>query len=44
VIGFTKTFKIITLALNRTEANIASDISFVVVRLTAFYEKSISKW
>ena len=31
VIGLARTFKIITLALHRTEAKIASDISFVVM-------------
>jgi len=32
VIGLAKTFKILTVALNRTETNLASDSSFVVVQ------------
>ena len=41
VIGFTKAFKILTLALNRTEANIASDISFVVLQFQTMHYSTI---
>ena len=37
VIGLAKSFKILTLASNRTEAKLVSDISFVVVQ----FQKSI---
>ena len=41
VIGLGKTFKILTLALNRTEAKLASDISFVVVQFRTMHYSAI---
>ena len=37
VIGLAKTSKILTFALNRTEAKLASDISFVVVQFQTIH-------
>jgi hypothetical protein len=38
VIGIAKSFKILTLASNRTEAKLVSDISFVVVQLKKMHD------
>ena len=41
VIGLTKTFKILNLASNRTEAKLVSDISFVVVQFQKMHYSTI---
>ena len=41
VIGLAKSFKILTLASNRTEAKLVSDISFVVVQLKKMHYSTI---
>jgi hypothetical protein len=41
-LGLAKTYKIIILALNRTEANCASDISFVVIRFPIMHYKILT--
>jgi hypothetical protein len=41
VIGLTKAFKILTIALNRTKAKLASDIRFVVVQFQTMHYSPI---
>jgi hypothetical protein len=41
VIGLAKSFKILTLASNRTEAKLVSDISFVVVQFKKMHNSTI---
>jgi hypothetical protein len=41
VIGLTKSFKILTIASNRTEAKLVSDISFVFVQFKKMHYSTI---
>jgi hypothetical protein len=41
VIGLAKTYKILTIALNRTETKLAIDISFVVVQFQTMHYSTI---
>jgi len=41
VIGLAKSFKILTLASNRTETKLVSDISFVVVQFQTMHYSTI---